>query len=109
MCDQWFSQPVGKRCVALSAQRQTAHYFGIGKRLEKKLEPEFVKPIEQDRLLIVTPFDKSVKRISIQSAQVRNQLMISLDDQITIGYASPSGQLEALIKGIDKPINSVRL
>jgi len=30
--------------------------------------------------------------------------MTTLADQITIGYESPSGQLEKLLKGVEKPI-----
>lgn len=95
-------------------EKDVLHYLLKGKQpiilalargLKEKLEPEFEKPLEQGRLLIITPFDKSVKRVSSQNAQTRNQLMTTLADQITIGYASPGGQLEKLLKGIEKPIN----
>jgi predicted Rossmann fold nucleotide-binding protein DprA/Smf involved in DNA uptake len=97
-------------------EKDVLHYLLKGKQpiilalargLKEKLEPEFVKPLEQGRLLIITPFDKSVKRVSSQNAQTRNQLMTTLADQITIGYASPGGQLEELLKGIEKPINII--
>jgi virulence-associated protein VagC len=81
--------------------------LALARGLKEKVEPEFVKPLEQGRLLIITPFDKSVKRVSSQNAQIRNQLMTTLADQITIGYASPGGQLEELLKGIEKPINKI--
>lgn len=79
----------------------------LARGLKDKLEPEFEKPIELGKLLIITPFDKSVKRISSQNALARNRLMIALADQITIGYVSPGGQLEELLKGIKKPINKI--
>ncbi|MCG9911806.1 MAG: hypothetical protein MH137_10945 [Flavobacteriales bacterium] len=97
-------------------EKDVLHYLLKGKQpiilalargLKEKLEPEFEKPIEQGRLLIITPFDKSIKRVRSQSAQTRNQLMTTLADQITIGYASPGGQLEELLKGIKKPINKI--
>jgi len=97
-------------------EKDVLHYLLKGKQpiilalprgLKEKLEPEFVKLLEQGRLLIITPFDKSVKRVSSQNAQTRNQLMINLADQITIGYASPGGLLEELLKGIEKPINKI--
>ena len=34
---QWISQPNRERCIALSAQRQTAHHSGIGKRTKRKI------------------------------------------------------------------------
>jgi predicted Rossmann fold nucleotide-binding protein DprA/Smf involved in DNA uptake len=97
-------------------EKDVLHYLLKGKQpivlalargMKMKLEPEFEKSLEQGNLLIITPFEKSVKRVSRQSAQTRNQLMTELADQITIGFASPGGQLEELLKGIEKPINKI--
>lgn len=81
--------------------------LALARGLKAKFEPEFKKPLEQGTLLIVTPFDKLVKRVSRQNTHTRNQLMTTLADQIAIGYASPGGQLEELLKGIEKPINKI--
>lgn len=95
-------------------EKDVLHYLLKGKQpiilalargLKEKLEPEFEKPIDEGRLLIFTPFDKNVNRVTEETAQKRNELMISLANQITIGFASKSGKLEELIKGIEKPIN----
>jgi hypothetical protein len=43
-------------------------------------------------LLIISPFDKKVKRVTEQTAAVRNKMMIELADNITVGYASAGGQ-----------------
>ncbi len=93
-------------------EKDVLHYLLKGKQpiilalargLKSTLEPEFEKPLEQGRLLIITPFDKSVKRVSSQNAQTRNQLMTTLADQITIGYASPGGRLESALQHCKKP------
>jgi predicted GIY-YIG superfamily endonuclease len=97
-------------------EKDVLHYLLKGKQpiilalargLKEKLEPEFEKPLEQGRLLIITPFDKTIKRVSSQNAHTRNQLMTTLADKITIGYASLGGQLEELLKEIEKPINRI--
>ncbi|RTL47662.1 MAG: DNA-binding protein [Sphingobacteriales bacterium] len=97
-------------------EKDVLHYLLKGKQpiilalargLKEKLEPEFEKPIKQGRLLIITPFDKTIKRVTEQTAATRNKLMIDLAGQITIGYTSPGGQLEELLKGIEKPINKI--
>lgn len=99
-------------------EKDVLHYLLKGKQpiilalargLKSTLEPEFEKPIEQGRLLIITPFDKTIKRVTEQTAATRNKLMIDLADQITIGYASPSGQLEELLKGTEKLVSNVTL
>lgn len=79
----------------------------LARSLKEKIEPEFQKAIEQNRLLIITPFDKSVKRVTEKTAQTRNQLMIELADKITVGYVSKDGQLEELMKQTNKTITKI--
>lgn len=81
----------------------------LARGLKEKLEPEFVKPIEQGRLLIITPFDKTIKRVTEHSAQIRNKLMVDIADQITVGYASKGGNIEALLTGVEKPVDFLLL
>ena len=97
-------------------EKDVFHYLLKGKQpiiitlargLKEKLEPELQKPIDEGRLLIITPFEKTVKRITEQTAATRNKMMIDLADGITVGFASAGGQLEELLKGIEKPIYKI--
>lgn len=81
--------------------------LALARGLNEKVESEFEKPIEQGRLLIITPFDKTVKRVTEQTAETRNKLMLDLADNIIVGYASKGGQLEKLIQEIEKPITKI--
>ena len=72
--------------------------IALARGLKEKVEPELIKPLEQGRILIVTPFEKSVKRVTEQTAEIRNKMMIELADSITIGYASEGGKLESILK-----------
>jgi len=65
----------------------------LARGLKQKIEPEFLEPIEKGRLLIITPFEEKVKRVTTETAKVRNQMMIALADSITIGFASVDGML----------------
>lgn len=78
--------------------------LALARGLKVRLEPELKKPLDAGRLLIVSPFEKSVKRITRATSQTRNRFMIELANRITIGYASPGGQLEGLLKGVEKPV-----
>lgn len=98
-CYDWAIQQREERNCVISGfhsqiEKDVLHYLLKGNQpvivvlargLKEKLEHEFEKPLEQGRLLIITPFDKSVKRVSSQNAQTRNQLMTTLADQISIG------------------------
>lgn len=80
----------------------------LARGLKARLEPEFQKPLKQGRMLIITPFNNSVKRVTSQNMQTRNILMTTLADRITIGYAKPDEHLEELLIGIENPINKIK-
>ncbi len=94
-------------------EKDVLHYLLKGKQpiiialargLKKKIEPELIKPLEEGRILIISPFDKTVKRVTEQTAEIRNKMMIKLADNITIGYASKGGKLEKLLQSTEKEI-----
>lgn len=76
----------------------------MARGLKKKIEPEFLKPLQENRLMIITPFDTNTRRISQRTADIRNKLMIRLADTIAVGHISPGGNLEKLLQTTDKEI-----
>jgi len=78
--------------------------IALARGLKEKIEPELIKPLEQGRILIISTFEKSVKRVTEQTAEIRNKMMIELADSITIGYASEGGKLESILKTTKKGI-----
>ncbi len=78
--------------------------IALARGLKEKIEVELIKPLEEGRILIISPFDKSVKRVTEQTAEIRNRMMIELADNITVGYASKGGKLEALLMTTEKEI-----
>jgi hypothetical protein len=81
--------------------------IALARGLKEKIEPELIKPLEEGRILIISPFDKAVKRVTEQTAEIRNKMMIELADNITIGYASKGGKLETLLKTTKKEITKL--
>ncbi len=71
--------------------------IALARGLKEKLEPELKKPMEGNRLLVITPFDKKIKRVTVETAKLRNQLMIDLADETVIGYPSGGGMVDDLI------------
>lgn len=78
--------------------------IALARGLKKKIEPELQKPLEEGRLLIITPFQKDVKRVTEEHATIRNKMMIEVADQIVIGFASQEGMLKKHLKSITKSI-----
>lgn len=81
--------------------------MALARGMKKKIEPELKAAIDAGRLLVVTPFDNSMKRVTAETAEKRNRFMIEVADEIAIGFASKGGMLERLVKEVkDKKIIS---
>ena len=76
----------------------------LARGLKINIEPQFEKPLEQGRLLIITPFKKSITHVTKQTATIRNKLMLALTDNIMVGYKKAGGSLEKLLSSHLKPI-----
>ncbi len=110
-CYDWaIAQREAGRCVISGfhsqIEKDVLHYLlkgtqpiilALARGLKVRIEPELKQPLEQGRLLIISPFESSVKRVTAETAQIRNRMMIEMADEIVIGYASSNGQLEAII------------
>ncbi len=97
-------------------EKDVLHYLLKGKQpiilalargLKEKVEPEFEKPLKEGRMLIISPFDNNVKRVTEKTAETRNKLMIDIADEINIGYVSKGGLLENLINISSKEIQYI--
>ncbi|MBN8574772.1 MAG: DNA-processing protein DprA [Candidatus Kapaibacterium sp.] len=76
----------------------------LARGFKETMNHEFIKPLEQGKLLIISPFDAQVKRITSRTVLVRHQTMIDLADDIAVGYISKNGQLDTLLTPVTKPI-----
>ncbi len=94
-------------------EKDVLHYLLKGKQpiiiafasgLKVKLEPALRQPMEQGRLLVVTPFGKEIKRVTKQTATIRNKMMVEISECITVGYVSKGGHLDKLLSFINKPV-----
>ncbi len=68
--------------------------------------PQNIKDaIEQNRLLVISPFSTDEKHVTQDNANKRNELMTSIADEIFVAYASPEGNLDKLIQTVkEKPV-----
>jgi len=72
----------------------------LARGLKNRLEHQFKKPLEQGRLLIISPFKSDIKRVSVKTADIRNRIMAELADKVVVGYASKGGLINELFKEI---------
>ncbi|MDA8239584.1 MAG: DNA-processing protein DprA [Nitrospiraceae bacterium] len=58
------------------------------------LKPEFKKPLDEGRLLILSPFHKKHRRISADLADRRNHFVAALAAAVVVPYAAPGSKTE---------------
>lgn len=79
----------------------------LARGMKEKIDEEFRKPVEQGRLLIITPFEKKIKRVTEETAAIRNKFMIELADEVVVGFISKGGMLQKAIEESNKHIKYI--
>lgn len=103
-----FHSMIEKECLRLISRKNNPIIYCPAKNIENmKLNPVLKKLLEENRLLILSPFDKRKNRISKNNAIERNRFISALADSIIVTYAEKGGKIEFLSKEIlqwNKPI-----
>ena len=73
----------------------------LARSLKTHWEPEIKKALSENRLLIISPFEKEIKRITRKTAKTRNKYIIEISDIILVAYKIENGQLDSLLKNVE--------
>lgn len=76
----------------------------LARGLKQKIEPELKKHLDDGRLLIISPFDKDIKRITARTAIERNRIMIDIADSIVVGFCSSNVSISKLLQNVSKEL-----
>jgi len=74
---------------------------------DMRLQPEWKPPLQGGRLLLISPFPPSVRRVTRATALSRNAFVADLADVLFVAYADPGGSTERLCRdalGDGKPV-----
>jgi predicted Rossmann fold nucleotide-binding protein DprA/Smf involved in DNA uptake len=102
-----FHSPIEKDVLHYLLKGNQPIIVVLARGLKEKLEKEFTEPLEKGRLLIVTPFENNVKRVTKKTAEKRNKMMIELADEIVVGFLNTGGKLEDILKLESKKITKI--
>jgi hypothetical protein len=72
-----------------------------------RINKEYKKPLKDDRLLFLSPFDENQRRISAKSSHYRNLFVAAMSAVIFVAHAGSGSKTEAFCKEIiswGKPI-----
>ena len=58
------------------------------------------RPLDEGRLLLLSPFEPKHHRPTVELAQRRNEFVAALGDEVFVAHATPGGKIEHLCRKI---------
>ncbi|MDO9287218.1 MAG: DNA-processing protein DprA [Thermodesulfovibrionales bacterium] len=103
-----FHSPMERECLNILLKGKQPIIFCPARSIKgMRIKPEYKKPLDEGRLLILSPFAEKEKRISSERALERNRFIAAIGDSIFIPYAAPNSKTEELCKELlpwNKPV-----
>ena len=103
-----FHSPIERECLKILLNGKPRIIVCPARGIEgMRIKAELKTPLDEGRLLLLSPFNEDVKRITSEMALVRNRFIAALSDSIFIPYADPNSKTEHLCKEIlswNKPV-----
>lgn len=65
-----------------------------------RLPKEYKRPIAENRLLLLSPFDEKHCRITVETSNIRNKFVAALSEKVFVAYAAPGSKTEQFCKDI---------
>ena len=65
-----------------------------------RIQREWRKPLDDGRLLVLSPFEQKYRRATAALAQQRNEFVAALADRVFVAYAAPGSKTETLCRQI---------
>lgn len=103
-----FHSPIEKDCLDLLIKGTQPIILYPARSIENMLVKKmFRQPLDEGRLLFLSPFEKKVKRQTIQMSQLRNQFICAMAKAVFVSYAEAGGKIEDMSKeilSVNKPL-----
>lgn len=107
-----FHSPMEGECLNILLKGKQPIIFCPARSIKgMRIKPEYKKPLDEGRLLVLSPFAEKEKRISSERALERNRFIAAIGDSIFIPYAAPNSKTEQLCKELlswNKPLYTLQ-
>jgi len=92
-----FHSPIEKDCLELFLKGAQPIILCPARSLENMLVKKIYRqPLEEGRILFLSPFEKKIRRQTAKTSQLRNQFVGTLADAVFVAHAQAGGKLEQL-------------
>jgi predicted Rossmann fold nucleotide-binding protein DprA/Smf involved in DNA uptake len=90
-----FHSPVERECLTILLRGSQPIIVCPARSLKgMRMGREFEKPLEEGRVLFLSPFKESQGRNTVETATERNRFVAALADAVFIVHASPNSKME---------------
>ena len=91
-----FQTPMEKECLRLLLRGNQPVVICPARSIENMRIPRDWQPaLEEERLLVLSPFPSHQRRPTVETAEQRNELGVSLAAQVFIAHATPGSKTAA--------------
>lgn len=97
-----FHSPMEQECLNILLRGKQPVIICPARSIEgMRVKEKYGKPLNEGRLLIVSPFAKKKGRITAETSVARNYFVAALADEIFISHAAPGGKTEQFCREIN--------
>lgn len=91
-----FHSPMEQECMRILLRSQNPVIWCLARGMLTQIPKEFRKPVDEGRLLIVTPFPDNLRHVTAKTAMVRNRLVADMANAVIVAHAAPGSKMESL-------------
>jgi predicted Rossmann fold nucleotide-binding protein DprA/Smf involved in DNA uptake len=95
-----FHSPVEREVLRILLRSTVPVSIVLARCLPKRVPPEFHRPLEEGRLLLLSPFDAKTKRATQETAARRNEVVAALADKVFVAYAACGGKTDGFCRAV---------
>lgn len=107
-----FHSPIEQECLHILSRKKTPVIICPARALQgMRIKKEFKEPIDEGRMLLLSPFHEKHNRMSMKNSSVRNYFVAAVADAIFFAYAAPHSKTEIFCEEIisrGKPVYTLK-
>jgi predicted Rossmann fold nucleotide-binding protein DprA/Smf involved in DNA uptake len=96
-----FHSPVERECLNILVRGKNPIIICLARGFERmRIPKEYTKPLDQERLLLLSPFSEKYKRATKEMATARNAVVAALANSVFVAHAESRSSTETLCRNV---------
>lgn len=94
-----FHSPMEQECLRILLRSPNPVIWCLARGLYRQIPSQPVdcrSAVDDDRLVMVTPFPDTMRHITAKTATIRNRLVVEMASAVVVAHAAPGSKMEAL-------------